>query len=76
MCLLVGNKSDKKDRTISTEQGEALAKELGIDLFVETSAKTGNNIQQRAYSLLLLFLSSAWPSSLDNFLHFFWQIIK
>jgi hypothetical protein len=37
--------SFQEKRVISTEEGEAKAKELGI-LFVETSAKTGYNIKQ------------------------------
>ena len=36
--LLIGNKSDSEDRKITTEQGQALAKELGV-MFMETSAK-------------------------------------
>ena len=44
VTVLVGNKTDKvRDRLISTEQGADLAKKLGA-LFLETSAKTGENI--------------------------------
>ena len=42
--ILVGNKiDDEKNRKVSTEEGEKLAKEIGFD-FYETSAKTGINI--------------------------------
>ncbi len=44
--VLVGNKTDLplQDRQISTEEGETLAKELGIP-FVETSALNGQNVE-------------------------------
>jgi small GTP-binding protein len=46
VMMLVGNKSDKvRDRCVSTEQGEALAKKLGAE-FLETSAKSGENISK------------------------------
>jgi small GTP-binding protein len=42
--ILVGNKiDDEKNRKVSTEEGEKMAKEIGFD-FYETSAKTGINI--------------------------------
>lgn len=41
---LVGNKSDVAERVISTEQGETLAREYGIPVFRETSAKTGQGV--------------------------------
>jgi Ras-related protein Rab-8A len=40
---IVGNKSDLPGRVISTEKGEELANSFGLDFF-ETSAKTGQNI--------------------------------
>ena len=43
--VLVGNKCDRPDKKISAEQGEALAKELGIRFF-ETSAKNKVNIDE------------------------------
>lgn len=54
VIILVGNKTDLSDsrfvltqhltsRQISTDEGGALAKELGI-LFIETSAKCGYNV--------------------------------
>ena len=41
--ILLGNKIDKEGRQITKEQGEKLAKELGM-IFFECSAKTGENI--------------------------------
>ncbi|KAI0890446.1 NCA2-domain-containing protein [Annulohypoxylon maeteangense] len=49
--ILIGNKCDwEEKRVISTEQGEALAKELGIP-FLEVSAKSNINIDEAFYSL-------------------------
>lgn len=46
IIMLVGNKTDLADkRQVSTEEGEAKAKLLGV-LFVETSAKSNHNIKQ------------------------------
>ena len=41
--VLIGNKCDRPDKKITTEQGESLANELGIKFF-ETSAKTNINV--------------------------------
>lgn len=43
--LLVGNKVDKEDRTVSRKEGEAWARQRGM-LFIEASAKTRVGIQQ------------------------------
>ena len=44
--ILVGNKTDLSDkREVSTEEGEQFAKENKMDLFLETSAKSGFNAQ-------------------------------
>ena len=43
--VLVGNKNDKTDRVISKEEGENLAKKLGMKFF-ETSAQNNNNINE------------------------------
>lgn len=45
--LLIGNKSDREDRAVKYEEGEALGKELGMP-FLETSAREpdkSNNVE-------------------------------
>ena len=45
--FLVGNKADLEDeRVISKEQGLEMKKDLGCDFFIETSTKTGFNVQK------------------------------
>jgi len=49
--ILIGNKCDwEEKRAVSTEQGQALANELGIP-FLEVSAKNNINIDKAFYSL-------------------------
>lgn len=49
--ILIGNKCDwEEKRVVSTEQGEALAAELGIP-FLEVSAKSNINIDKAFYDL-------------------------
>ena len=46
LMVLVGNKCDlENEREVSTEEGQKYAKENGM-LFFETSAKTGNNVEE------------------------------
>ncbi|MHA1148839.1 MAG: Rab family GTPase [Promethearchaeota archaeon] len=42
---LVGNKKDLTERVVSKEEAEVLAIELGVE-YIETSAKTGENVQE------------------------------
>ena len=50
LIVLVGNKSDLNNkRQVSTEEGQDLADKLGI-LFFETSAKTGENVENIFYN--------------------------
>ena len=49
--ILIGNKCDwEEKRAVSTEQGQALADELGIP-FMEVSAKTNVNVEKAFFSL-------------------------
>lgn len=52
--VLVGNKSDLEDaRQVTIEEGKAKAEELGTG-FIETSAKTDNNVLEAFQSLVRL----------------------
>lgn len=47
IIVLVGNKTDLADkRHVSIDEGEQKAQELGVSLFIETSAKAGYNVKQ------------------------------
>ena len=49
--ILIGNKCDwEEKRAVSTEQGQALADELGVP-FMEVSAKSNINVEKAFYSL-------------------------
>ncbi|TAQ84993.1 hypothetical protein B7494_g6680 [Chlorociboria aeruginascens] len=51
--MLVGNKSDRvTEREVSTQEGSALARELGCD-FVEASAKNCVNVEKAFYDVVL-----------------------
>ena len=44
--VLVGNKADKNDeREVSREEGESFARQHAFDFFLETSAKTGDQVE-------------------------------
>ena len=50
--MLVGNKSDRvSEREVSTQEGNALARELGCD-FVEASAKNNINVDRAFYDVV------------------------
>lgn len=50
--MLVGNKCDRvTEREVSTQEGGALARELGCD-FVEASAKNRNNVEKAFYDVV------------------------
>ncbi len=51
--ILIGNKVDLGDkRNVSTEEGERLAKNIGTDNFLETSALTGVNVENAFHQLV------------------------
>lgn len=43
--LLIGNKSDRSDKVVDTEQAKKFAESLGIP-FLETSAKDASNVEE------------------------------
>lgn len=52
--MLVGNKSDRvTEREVSTQEGHALARELGCE-FVEASAKNCVNVEKAFYDVVRL----------------------
>jgi small GTP-binding protein len=49
---LIGNKMDlESERQVSREEGENLAAEIGALVFLETSAKTGNEIENAFHQI-------------------------
>jgi GTPase KRas protein len=51
--FLVGNKCDRvTEREVSTQEGHATAKELGCEIFVESSAKNCINIETAFYDVV------------------------
>ena len=58
--ILIGNKKDLEDiRNVSTEEGDALAQEINADRFsLETSARTGENVEDAFMSLVKQILQS------------------
>ena len=51
--ILLGNKADLAEkRNVSTDEGKALAKDLKSNIFYETSAKNGENVEKSFYDLV------------------------
>ena len=62
--MLVGNKNDLEDlRQITPEQGNALSNNIGSNLFVETSAKYGDNVEKAFLSLVDHLLRKAFTEA-------------
>ena len=54
--LLIGNKSDLKDSIkVSYEEGKLLSQEINATEFIETSAKSGDNVEE-AFKKLVLYI--------------------
>lgn len=52
-CILIGNKCDlKAKRVVSINQGIDMARELGIDNYLDVSAKVGTNVDESFASLV------------------------
>ena len=49
--ILVGNKNDIADRKVTIEEGKELANKYNMT-FLETSAKTSENVKQSFFSLI------------------------
>jgi len=55
--VLIGNKIDLEDaRLVSVEQGKELAEEINATEFIETSAKTGENVEYAFNTLVIQIL--------------------
>ena len=71
--ILIGNKTDlESERAVSTEEGQKFQNENQLDLFVETSAKSGNNVERTfleaariLYNNYIDVLSMSRRSSID-----------
>jgi small GTP-binding protein len=51
--ILIGNKVDLEEkRNVSTEEGQQLAEDIDTTIFLETSAKTGENVEEAFISLV------------------------
>jgi small GTP-binding protein len=60
IIMLIGNKTDKDNREVSETEAQAYANELGI-LYAETSALTGEGIQEAFTRLLTNILELKEP---------------
>lgn len=64
--LLIGNKADLGERKEVTEsEGKELAEKLGLD-FLETSAKTGRNVEEAFRKLAKEIKNKIGPEQLDS----------
>ncbi len=58
--VLIGNKKDLQDmRNVTIDEGKALAKEIGAVSFFETSAKTGENVNEMFELIVKAILETA-----------------
>ena len=61
--ILIGNKADLiEERTVTHEHGQGLAKKINAIDFIETSAKTGDNVEKAFINLVHQVLSKYKPN--------------
>eukprot|EP00009_Paramoeba_aestuarina_P005334 CAMPEP_0201506822 /NCGR_PEP_ID=MMETSP0161_2-20130828/669_1 /ASSEMBLY_ACC=CAM_ASM_000251 /TAXON_ID=180227 /ORGANISM="Neoparamoeba aestuarina, Strain SoJaBio B1-5/56/2" /LENGTH=192 /DNA_ID=CAMNT_0047901033 /DNA_START=84 /DNA_END=662 /DNA_ORIENTATION=- len=64
--VICGNKQDlEENRTVSTEKGQELAKELG-GAFCESSAKTNHNVEEVFFNLVREIRKHRFPGGVPN----------
>ena len=64
--VICGNKSDlSSNRSVSTEEGAKYAKSMGFP-FIETSAKTAENVDEAFFSVIRGFMSFKQNQNSDN----------
>ena len=66
--FLVGNKSDlEEERTVTNEEAQKLCDDLDFDYFIESSAKTGFNIENIfVYAAKLLYKDYLALANMQN----------
>jgi Ras-related protein Rab-1A len=57
--LLIANKSDRPDRSVTTQEGVALAESLNISMFTEASAKSGSHVNDAFRELAVAMLKGS-----------------
>ncbi|KAH3714206.1 hypothetical protein Pelo_19286 [Pelomyxa schiedti] len=62
--IVCGNKADLSKREVTREEGQHIAQSIGADVWIETSAKTGHNIDKLFFLATLHALQSAHDSLL------------
>jgi GTPase SAR1 family protein len=66
VLILVGTKSDDKaSREVTPEEGRALANELGCRAFFETSAKSGENVNDAVLAMVLALRKATKERKMD-----------
>jgi len=65
--IVVGNKADlDDDREVSAEEGIQFAKARDVDVFIECSAKTGENVKRMFEALTELMIENRETSKTNN----------